>query len=357
LDRTRTALGRTTAAVFILLIILSGVGGYFVGTSYVGSKVTTAQAAPFKIGLITLSEGATSTWTRAHTSGLMAAINQFNSTAAPIQIVLERFDVTEADAVQVLTNLASSGTNLIIAAAVNYEPMVRQVAPKYPNVKFLSCCWANSSGLPPNVSLYGWDVWEGYYPAGVVAGSVTKTNVIGFVTAFGFPVSAAAFNAFLAGAQSVNPNVKGVYAFTQDWGDPVKGANAANALISKGADVLIGMGDGMTDGVIRAAQHQGKLAMGYIWDENDLAPNTVVTSVVWHTEAYWVSAITAYYSGTFGGQYWTYGIKDGIVTLSQFHSFNITITSQTKQTLDTFFANVKSGASTVPFNGTYPPSS
>jgi basic membrane protein A and related proteins len=87
-------------------------------------------------------------------------------------------------------------------------------------------------------------------------------------------------NAFTAGAKEINPDVRVLVTFINSWFDPAAAKEAALAHIDSGADVMYAE----RFGVIEAAAEKGLYAFGNMSDQNELAPDYVVTSVVWHME-------------------------------------------------------------------------
>jgi simple sugar transport system substrate-binding protein len=141
-----------------------------------------------------------------------------------------------ADAERVLRQLANSGHDIIFTTSFGYMNPTNKVAKEFPNVKF-----EHATGYKrehPNVSSYAARFYEGRAILGTIAGSMTKSNVIGYVASFPIPEVIRGINAFTLAAQKVNPNIKTkiVWAFT--WYDPGKESEAAKALIDQGADII-----------------------------------------------------------------------------------------------------------------------
>ncbi|MCB0186341.1 MAG: BMP family ABC transporter substrate-binding protein, partial [Caldilineaceae bacterium] len=84
-------------------------------------------------------------------------------------------------------------------------------------------------------------------------------------------------NAFIAGAESVNPDVDVKTTFINSWFDPAAAKEAALAQIDAGADVLFAE----RFGVIEAAAENGLYAFGNMSDQTELAPEHVVSGPVW----------------------------------------------------------------------------
>ncbi len=115
----------------------------------------------------------------------------------------------------------------------------------------------------------------------MLAGGLTKSNIIGVVGAMPIPEVNRLVNAYIAGAQSVNPEVAVKVSFINSFDDLATAHEAALAQIGAGADVLYAE----RDGVIAAAKEKGVLAIGNMSDQQAQAPENVITSVVWDMAA------------------------------------------------------------------------
>jgi basic membrane lipoprotein Med (substrate-binding protein (PBP1-ABC) superfamily) len=137
-----------------------------------------------------------------------------------------------------------------------------------------------SGGGPaePNFSVFDNWIHEPAYVSGILAGSLTKTNILGIVGGIPVPEVNRIVNAFIAGAQSVNPNIQAKVNFINTWFDPAAAKEAALSQISAGADILFAE----RAGVIEAAAEKGLLVFGNQMDQKAIAPEFVVTSNVWN---------------------------------------------------------------------------
>lgn len=183
--------------------------------------------------------------------------------------------VKAADFARVMHEYAKGGYGLIMGDAFGAERIARRVAKGYPKIAFVF-----GSGLGPAEPNFGvFDNWihEAAYLSGIVAGKMTKSNVVGVVAAMPIPEVNRLSNAFCAGAKGVNKNVKCKFSFIGSFFDPPKAKEAALAQIEGGADVLYAE----RFGVIEAAKEKGALAVGNMSDQAKLSPKTVLTSVVW----------------------------------------------------------------------------
>src|SRR5512136_3195112 len=91
---------------------------------------------------------------------------------------------------------------------------------------------------------------------------MSKSGKLGFVAAFPMGWTCTFVNAFHLGAQSVNPDVTTVVAYTFNWGDRAKEADTTNALINQGVD-LITMHVDSPSTVIATAESRGVFSIGF----------------------------------------------------------------------------------------------
>ena len=187
-------------------------------------------------------------------------------------------NVSNADYERVLREYATAGNTLIVGEAFAVETAARKVAKDFPKVSFLM----GSSGKPqaPNFSVFDNYIQEPAYLSGMIAGGMTKSNMIGMVGGFPIPEVNRLMNAFMAGAKEVNPKVEFSVSFINSWFDPPKAKEAAFAMIDKGADVMYAERFGVSD----AAKEKGKLAIGNVINTQAQYPDTVVASALWNME-------------------------------------------------------------------------
>ncbi len=183
--------------------------------------------------------------------------------------------VKASDFARVQHEYARGGYDLIMGDSFGTERITRRVAREYPKVAFVF-----GSGLGPAEPNFGvFDNWihEAAYLSGMIAGKLTKSNVVGTVAAMPIPEVNRLSNAYCAGAKEVNKAAKCKFSFIGSFFDPPKAKEAAIAQIEAGVDVIYAE----RFGVIEAAQEKGIVAIGNMSDQSGLSPETVVTSVVW----------------------------------------------------------------------------
>lgn len=163
----------------------------------------------------------------------------------------------------------------IFGDAFGNEEAVRRVGAEYPDIAFVF-----GSGLgpaEPNVAVFDNWIHEPAYLSGLLAAGVSETGIIGVVGGHPVPEVNRLVNAFIDGVKEVNPDATVLVSFINSWFDPAAAKEAALAQIDAGADVLFAE----RFGVIEAAAENGLYAFGNMSDQNELAPEYVISGPVW----------------------------------------------------------------------------
>ena len=271
-----------------------------------------ASAADLKVGFIYVSPIGEAGWTYQHDLGRRAVEQKFG----------DRVDVSfveavpeGADAERVMDSLAKKGTDLVFATSFGYmEPMLK-VAGKHKSKTFEH---ATGYKTADNMGNYSPRFYEGRYLSGIVAGAMTKTNVIGYVAAFPIPEVVRGINSFMLGAQSVNPDATIRVIWINSWYDPGKEREAADTLLSQGADVVTHHTD--SPAAVQAAQESGKMAIGYHSDMSAFGKDAQLAAVVHNWENFYTTRVQEVIDGTWSSRSVWLGIKDGMVDIVALHS-------------------------------------
>lgn len=218
-----------------------------------------------------------------------------------------------ADAGRVLRDLAQKGNKVIFANSFGYMDTVIEVAKEYPDVIFEHCTGYKTA---ENVGIYDGRGYQGWYLAGIVAGKMTRKNVLGYVAPYAIPEVVRNMNAFTLGARSVNPEVKVHMVWINTWFDPVKEREAAQALIDLGADVVARESDSAEPD--KLCEEKGIYAIGYNADSSALAPKAVLTSPIWDWGVFYTQAVKDVHDGTWTNTPYWGAMSDGILKLAPF---------------------------------------
>jgi len=244
-------------------------------------------------------------WTYQHDQGRLYMESQTGIKSDTVENVPEG-----SDAERVLADLATNH-DVIFATSFGYMDPVINVAKKFPKVVFLH---ATGYKVAENVGTYTGKNWEASYLAGMVAGSLTKKNILGYVGAFPIPEVIANINAYTLGAQSVNPKVKTYVVWSNTWFDPATERSAGASLIDKGADVLMAYQD--SPATVQVASEKGLFAGGNDSDMNKYAPMTYTTNPVWNWGAYYTLIVKSVQAGTWKTDQYVGSMSDGLVDIA-----------------------------------------
>jgi len=262
---------------------------------------------PLKVAFAYVGPVGDAGWTFAHDSARKAVEAEFGDKIATTFVE----NVPEsADAERVMRDLVGQGNKLVFGTTFGYmEPMLK-VAADTPDVKFEHATGYKSA---PNMRTYDSRTYEGAYMAGVIAGSMTKSNTLGVVGSIPIPEVIRNINSFTLGAQSVNPKIKTKVVWVNKWFDPPKEGEGAGSLISGGADVLFQNTD--SSAVLQKAEEKGKFAFGWDSDMSKFGPNAHLASSVINWAPYYKKAIQDTLDGTWatGGVWW--GVKEGAIDI------------------------------------------
>jgi basic membrane protein A and related proteins len=253
----RTFLGGAAASPFVL----SGL-------------IDPARAADITVGIIYVGSRADYGWNQAHAVGAKALKE------IPGVKVVEEENVPETVAVQktMESMINIDGASLLFPTSFGYfNPFMVDAARKYPKVEFRhpTSLWQPGKD-PMNAGGYFCYLDQGHYVNGIAAGLSTKSNKIGYIAAKPISLVLRNVNSFMLGARKVNPNVSVQLIVTGDWSMPVREAEAANALVDAGCDIIACHIDSPKV-VIETAEKRGVKSCGHNADQANLAPKGFIT--------------------------------------------------------------------------------
>jgi basic membrane protein A and related proteins len=295
-----------------------------------------AKAEPLKIAFAYVGPVGDGGWTFAHDNGRKALEKEFGDKV--VTSFVEKVPEA-ADAERVFRDMIGQGNTLIFGTTFGYmEPMLK-VAADNPSVKFEH---ATGYKTAENMRTYDSRTYEGAYMAGVIAGSMTKTNTLGVVASIPIPEVVRNINSFTLGAQSVNPKIKTKVVWVNEWFNPPKETEAATALINGGADVLMQNTDSAA--VLKTAEDKGKRAFGWDSDMSAYGPKAHLGSAVINWGPYYVKATRDALEGkwTTGKSWW--GVKEGAI---DFVSVAADVPAEAKAKLDAVKAGLKDGSFSI----------
>lgn len=267
-----------------------------------------ALAEPLKVAFVYVGPIGDAGWTYAHEQGRLALEQALGDEVRTTYVE----SVPEgADAERVIRQLAMDGNQLIFTTSFGYMQATLKVARMFPKVVFEH---ATGYKTARNVGVYESRFYEGAYLLGVLAGSVTKSNTLGYVGSFPIPEVIRNINAFTLGAQSVNPDIRTKVIWVNTWYDPGKERQAAETLIAQGADALCQNTD--SPATLQVAQEKGVYACGWDSDMSRFAPKAQLSANVNNWGPFYVETARAVIDGRWKPEVVKQGLAEGMVTLT-----------------------------------------
>jgi basic membrane protein A and related proteins len=289
-------------------------------------------AEPVKMAWVYFGPPGDGGWTYAHDVGMKMVQKELGDKVATSTVE----NVPEsADAERVIRDLASKGNMYIFTTSFGYMEQTLKAAKSFPKVEFYHSTGYKSAA---NVHTYNSRMYEPTYLAGIIAGRMTKSNVLGYVASFPIPEVVRNIDAYTMGARSVNPKVTTKVVWISSWFDPSKERQAAETLIGQGADMLIQNTD--SSATLQAAQDKGVFAFGWDSDMSAFAPKAHLASVIQVWGPYYVQVAKAAVAGKpFTDNVWG-GMKDG---MNKLVSVSSTIPASVQKEVEAKQADIISG--------------
>ena len=255
--------------------------------------------------------------------------------------------IAEGDELRILREYADQGYNMIVAHGFGYQDGVFEVAAEYPDINF---AWAGGiNHTDVNVADYDQPFYEAAYVAGVVAGYMSESGVLGSLMGFDIPVCHSMGQAFLAGALTVNPDARLINTAAGSWEDVAAAKEAALAQAEAGVDYWIECGEGPALGAIEAAKEVGGYVTGYVGDMSENGPDVVLTSLVWNLEPLFVRMMEQTQDGSFDNPYYQMGVADGSLLLVYNEALLDQVSVEAQEAADAALAAITAGDLLVPF--------
>ena len=220
-----------------------------------------------------------------------------------------------ADAERVIRKMATDGNKLIFTTSFGYMNPTLKVAQHFPRTYFDQ---ATGYKHAVNMGTYSARFYEGRYLSGMLAGHMSKSGVVGYVAAFPIPEVVQGINAFILGAQSINPKTTVKVVWTGSWFDPGKERAAADTLISQGADFITHHTD--STAVVQAGEEKGVFTVGYSSNMAKYGPKTCLTAVTMVWDGYYIDTAKAAVDGTWKSSDVWGGLKDGMIAMAPYNS-------------------------------------
>ncbi|MAQ49975.1 MAG: BMP family ABC transporter substrate-binding protein [Pseudomonas sp.] len=261
------------------------------------AAMSVSAADPLKVGFVYTGPVGDHGWTYQHDQGRKGLEQALGDKVKTMYVE----NVADgADSERVVRNMAQGGYDLIFGTSFGYMNSMASVSRQFPDVTFEHATGYKRSD---NLGTYLSGSYEGRYVAGYLAAKMTKSNIVGYVASFPIPEVIRDINAIQLALNKYNPGAVVKVVWISTWFDPGKESDAANVLIDQGADVIFQ--HTASPAPIQAAQRRGVYSVGYASDMGRFGPDSVITSIEYNWEPFYVHTAQAVLDGEWvSDDYW-----------------------------------------------------
>ncbi len=270
-----------------------------------------ATVAPkFKFALVTPNPRGDRSFIDASIRGADQAIAELGVEGT----IVESASVAEQEAA--MRSAISGGYDLVLGLAIEPTTLV-PLAEEFPNQKFAVPSDIFTDTLPANVAAFQINVHEGSFLVGVIAGSMTKSKIVGAVVGGDAPGLNQFYYAYKQGVLAVCPDCQVLVSYLGFvFSDPTLGKEHAVAIYEQGADIIFQVAGRSGEGVISAAAEKGLYAIGVDSNQDDIAPGSVIVSMIKRVDTSVFLLVKNTMEGNFKSGFSIIGMKEGATGLS-----------------------------------------
>ena len=204
---------------------------------------------------------------------------------------------------QNLEAAAKSGAKVVVTIGFEFNDMLPEVAPNYPDVKFLSIDSCPFDKMKPNIFCSVFREWEASFLTGAEAALTSKTGKVGAISALDIPFLHRYTDGFIQGAKHVKPDIQVAPTLwvggNNPFSDPARGQQRAAAMVAENADRVLAAGAGSNGGIFKAMEDlPGANAFGVDVNQCLQAPGIVMDNVEKKTDVSVELAVKGIMDGT-----------------------------------------------------------
>jgi basic membrane protein A len=253
-----------------------------------------------------------------------------------------------------LRDLCDEKHDIVICGTWQMQELVTKVAPDYPNQKIIVYdtsmdYTSDTKGLYKNIYSIEYKQNEGSYLAGVLAASMSKTGVIGFVGGMDNTVIRDFLVGYIQGAKDFNQKIKVVPSFVGNFSDTAKAKELTFAQYQMGADVVFSVASNAGEGTLQASKERNHLVIGVdsdqamlYQDSDPVMANLIMSSMLKRVDQSLFLAVQQHLAGTLAwGTRVELGINEDCVGLADNPIYQKVVPSDVRATITKFNDQIK----------------
>lgn len=290
--------------------------------SLVGCSSSSEENNSFKVGVV-LGEGGANdqSFNQSSLEGLNKAKKDLNIEGTYLE------SNQDADYTPNIETFIDQDVDLIIGVGYTTAEAMLEASKIYQDKRFVIIDHnyeEDNIEIPKNMVCAVFDEREAAYLVGIIASNMTKTNKVGFLGGMKIPNITRFEEGFIKGVKEGNENVDLITQYANSFDDASLGKSIANQMYTKGVDIIFSAAGGAGSGAIEVAKEKDKYAIGVDMDQNNLAPNNVITSAMKRVDIGVFDIISKANKGDLpGGNVIVYGLKDDAVGIAPTSDKNV----------------------------------
>lgn len=328
--------GLSTIARLALPALLLAAGS---GCSRPKDKVNAGRGDSLRVALLTPGPISDQSWNAGAYQGLMRIRDSLGAHVSHIQTK------TPAEFEENFRQYGTQGYDIVFGHGFEFQDAARRVAPDFPKTLFVTTSGTTSG---PNLAGMTFGFADASYLAGMLAASVSRSRSLGVLGGTELPPVVESFHAFEQGAHAVDPSLRIVTSYVGNWDDVGAGKEQALAQIAQHVDVIFQNADAAGLGVFQAArEHPGTYVIGSNSNQNAVAPDVTLASVVIDLPLAFLTIAKQVRAGTFKPGVIELGEASHVVTLALNPALESRIPAAAKSRIDSLQQRMLAGQSTV----------
>ena len=304
-----------------------------------GGQAATSDSAgsppvALRVALLTPGPISDKSWNGGAYAGVVAMRDSLGAEISHIQTK------TPAEFEENFRQYGAQGYALVIGHGFEFQDAASRVSKAYPKTNYVV---TSGRVTGPNLAGVAFLFEEASFQAGMIAGAMTKTNKLGLIAGTELPPVKASFEAFTRGAKLTNPAVEVITSYIGNWDDVSAGKEQALAQIARGVDIIFQNADAAGLGIFHAAKEKQVYAFGTNANQNDVAPEVIIGSVVIDLPRAFMLIGREIQAGTFKGRLISLGVKDSVVRLELNAALSARIPAAAMASVDSVGALLRAG--------------
>ncbi len=328
----------------IALTLVVGCTSSSSSTSTVGSDKTSnpdVASSEFKVALLTPGPISDAGWNAMAYEGLKAIESDLGA-----KVSNEESSGTKIK--DSMRSYAQEGYGLVFGHGFEYNEPGVAVSKDFPKTIFVS---SSGGATSPNAGAFRFYLEQGFYLAGVMAASMSKTGTVATVGLGGIPSITSTFKAFEAGAKATNPKIKVLNIELSGDRDISAAKQATSEAIRSGADFVIHQANAAAQGVFDACKANPNVyAFGANLDQNSNASNVVIASAIINAKPAFLDLAKRVKEGKYKGEIALYGMDKGAIDFVINPKLTAVVPTPVIDKLNQISVDIKNGKLLIPMD-------